>query len=499
MSLPVNIKELINGRTVEWERIEFKKGWNPESVLHSICAFANDFNNWGGGYIILGIEEKDGLPVLPPTGLEIGYIDRIQKELHGLCNLLYPPYFPVVEPVYFQKRHILIIWVPGGQNRPYKAPISLGKRNEYAYYIRRFSKTVKARGDDEKELLSMTASIPFDDRISHNASINDLNLTLIKAHLRKVGSDLLLEADTISFADLCRRMNIAEGPDEYLRPKNAGLLFFNDEPHRFFKGAQIDIVEFRDEGGDSFTERIFTGPLRQQIVSVLAYLKNNILAETIRKVPDKAEAIRFFNYPYQAVEESLVNAVYHKSYEIAEPVEIRITPDRIEILSYPGPLPPLNKDNLMDANISSRRYRNRIIGNLLKELRLTEGRNTGFRKIRKALKTNGSPEPVFKTDEERSYFITVLKIHPEAQVEAQVEAKIALNDTQIKILSECAKNPLSKKEIAQMLGHSEVSGSIKLSMEKLIKHGLLDYTIPEKPRSRFQKYRATSLGRKIIE
>lgn len=265
--------------------------------MHSICAFANDFNNWGGGYIIVGIGEKEGRPVFPPSGLEVEQIDRIQKELHAMCNQLYPAYFPVVAPVYFQKKHVLIIWVPGGQNRPYKSPISLGKKNDYAYYIRRFSKTVKAKGDEERELLSMTASLPFDDRINHNASIDDLNFTLIKSHLKEIGSDLLTEADRIPFIDLCRRMNIVEGPDEYVKPKNAGLLFFNDEPHRYFKGAQIDIVEFKDEVGDIFTERIFTGPLRQQIVSVLVYIKNNILVENIRKVPDKAEAIRFFNYP----------------------------------------------------------------------------------------------------------------------------------------------------------------------------------------------------------
>ena len=42
MALPININELINGTTVEWERIEFKKGWNPEQVLKTITAFAND-------------------------------------------------------------------------------------------------------------------------------------------------------------------------------------------------------------------------------------------------------------------------------------------------------------------------------------------------------------------------------------------------------------------------------------------------------------------------
>ena len=55
MALPLNIDDLIHQRKVESARIEYKKGWNPEKVLHSVCAFANDIDNWGGGYIILGV------------------------------------------------------------------------------------------------------------------------------------------------------------------------------------------------------------------------------------------------------------------------------------------------------------------------------------------------------------------------------------------------------------------------------------------------------------
>ena len=51
MSLPINIHEVLRGRSVEWERLEFKRGWNPEAVLHTLCAFANDFHNLGGGYV----------------------------------------------------------------------------------------------------------------------------------------------------------------------------------------------------------------------------------------------------------------------------------------------------------------------------------------------------------------------------------------------------------------------------------------------------------------
>jgi ATP-dependent DNA helicase RecG len=49
--------------------------------------------------------------------------------------------------------------------------------------------------------------------------------------------------------------------------------------------------------------------------------------------------------------------------------------------------------------------------NFLKELHLTEGRNTGFKKILDALEANGSPKPEFETDDDRSYFITRLFIH----------------------------------------------------------------------------------------
>ena len=61
--------------------------------------------------------------------------------------------------------------------------------------------------------------------------------------------------------------------------------------------------------------------------------------------------------------------------------------------------------------VSSRRYRNRRIGEFLKELHFTEGRNTGFRKILNAIKENGSPLPEFETDDDRSYFISRLYIH----------------------------------------------------------------------------------------
>lgn len=80
MPLPINTHELLRGKSAEWERLEFKEGWNPLGTLHTICAFANDFHNLGGGYIVVGVGEKSGQPLLPPKGLDPGSIDALQRR-----------------------------------------------------------------------------------------------------------------------------------------------------------------------------------------------------------------------------------------------------------------------------------------------------------------------------------------------------------------------------------------------------------------------------------
>ena len=74
----------------------------------------------------------------------------------------------------------------------------------------------------------------------------------------------------------------------------------------------------------------------------------------------------------------------------------------------------------------ARRYRNRRIGELLKELSLTEGRSTGNPKILRAMAANGSPPPEFETDDEHSYFQVRLPVHPQAQAGT---ARVGAGDT----------------------------------------------------------------------
>lgn len=97
-------------------------------------------------------------------------------------------------------------------------------------------------------------------------------------------------------------------------------------------------------------------------------------------------------------------------YDEREPIEVRVTHDMIEIISHPGPDRSVTLQGLKEYKVYSRRYRNRRIGEFLKDLHLTEGRNTGFRKIINSLQANGSPLPEFETDEAHDYFVTRLFI-----------------------------------------------------------------------------------------
>ncbi|MGJ1261091.1 AlbA family DNA-binding domain-containing protein [Sphingobacterium spiritivorum] len=309
MALPVNINDLIHGTTVEWERIEFKSGWNDLDILQTICAFANDFSNLGGGYVIIGIAEKNGKPILPPKGLLPEQVNKIQSELLGLCKRwLNPEYTPIVEPVTFQGKLILIIWCPGGQERPYEAPEYFAKGTPRYYFIRKFSNTVKPNKTERDELLRF-AAVPFDDRINHRYNLKDISPGLVRSFLHDIDSKLLEEFDTIPFVDVCRRINLVEGPDEYVKPKNFALMFFNDHPERIFSQSQIELIQFQetDASGD-FSEMVFTGPIHNQLKETLRYLRSQVIKELVQKVSYQPEAIRTFNYPYEALEEILANA-----------------------------------------------------------------------------------------------------------------------------------------------------------------------------------------------
>lgn len=480
MAIPITIKRLLSENIVEWARIEFKEGWNPDKILRTICAFANDIDNWGGGYIVIGASEENGCLKRPIIGLDEKQIDKIQKELLRFCKLLKPSYIPQSEPVEFEGKQLLLVWCPGGYERPYKCPkIPTEKNSEKLFYIRKLSSTIEATDADLKELLSLSHNIPFDDRVNLKAEIKDLKYPLLKNYLQNINSNLIANINNVSVEELAADMRIADGPKEYFKPLNVGLLFFNDNPEKFFPYSRIEIVNMPDPTGEGMEERLFTGPIDEQLKNALNYIKNNVIAEKIFKINGQAEAIRIKNYSYEALEEFVSNAIYHKSYQIYEPVTIRIEKDKIEITSIPGPDHSISDDNIKNFQMRSRRYRNRRIGDFLKELNLVEGRNTGIPKAISEIQKNNSPMPEFLTDSARSFFSVIVPIHKsfikdnDFRKEKRRRTKAEIKDLIIAFL---ANEELSASDLYKKLGYSgNISKTFRTAIEELIENNNIVY------------------------
>ncbi|MCD8385711.1 MAG: putative DNA binding domain-containing protein [Bacteroidales bacterium] len=567
MALQLNIEDLLNKRKIESNRIEFKKGWNPSDIYQTICAFANDFENLGGGYILVGVEQdENGIAKRPVKGLPIEIIDKIKKDMVGYDAKIKPAYVTRAEEVEVDGNIILAIWAPARNNRPYSVPENVVAKQVYnpKYYIRSKASTIEAKGEILHELFDMANNTPFDERGNSNIKIADISPVLVYNHLVQIGSKLVESFNPSRLMDTLDAMELLIGPSEDRMIKNVAAMMFCQHPEKFFPTTQVEIVIFPEgsiENPDLMVEApIITGPIPSIIRDTLSYLKSNVIKQVIIKHSNTEESEKKTNYPYQAFEEAVVNALYHRNYQEREPVEITIEPDRVEILSHSGPDRSISDEAIKEAKrLKTRKYRNRRLGDFLKELDLSEGRATGIPTIQKHLKLNGSDSAIIDTDSERSYFLMTipcrkdmvnlnvghsdiqtdhkeeilsfqiqltnvlekedfqvyvndnqgidklvnklvnlyLQVYLQAWEKIKVELPILIEDS-IKILFLLKED---YKSINELLDVTNVSSIYKLKqyfLLPLIKEGYVEIKNPNKPTSPKQAYRLSEKGKSLI-
>lgn len=475
MALPINIEDLLNKRKVESNRIEFKSGWNPDKIYHTICAFATDLENTGGGYILVGVEEENGIAKRPVKGINENDIDRILKEMVGYDAKISPSYLCKVSPEEVDGRTIIVIWAPSGINRPYSVMESVvAKKSVPKFYVRSKSSTIEAKDEVLDEVRELANRVPFDDRGNESIGIEDISGVRVYEHLKSVGSKLVDEFGRKSLLEILDEMDLLVGPAENRHIKNVAAMMFCDYPEKFFPVTQVDIVHFPEgsiENPDVMIEvPAITGPVPKIISDVLSYLRTNVIKQRITKPTDTEKSVKVFNYPYQAFEEAVVNALYHRDYREREPVEITIEPTHVDILSYAGPDRSISAEAIKAAKkLKARRYRNRRLGDFLKELGLTEGRATGIPTIQKHLKLNGNRPAVIETDDNRTYFLLTIPCR---------EDMIGLNDadnnnhntTPISspTISSLLENRLANRDLQVYIANIEDFEGFKSRLESLI-------------------------------
>lgn len=346
------------------------------------------------------------------TGVHIEELDKIQRDMVGFNHKIEPFYLPRIDVQEIDGKYVLLIWVPAGVNRPYnvRERVTASNQSPCKWYVRSGTNTIEAKSEVLDELREMANRTPFDERGNESIEMTDISRALVLDYLQTVNSRLVADFEKLSPSELLLQMDLLVGHTERQLVKNVAAMMFCKNPAKFFPTTQVDIVIFPEGCIKNPNNMIevpkIVGPVPDMIKQALDYIKTNVIKKRIIKQKDKAESITFFNYPYQAIEEAVVNALYHRDYQEREPVEITIEPDKISILSYAGPDRSISIDAIQKAErLKSRRYRNRRLGDFLKELQLSEGRGTGIPTIQDELRRNGSAPAVIETNEERSYFL----------------------------------------------------------------------------------------------
>lgn len=410
MPLHIHLASIVDNGVIEPYRVELMGRWDPSVVLHTVCAFANDLDDVGGGYIVIGLDGTEGR-VSEATGLSETEPREVEDGLEHLSGLLVPFYRPVLFRERYGDADVAVIWVPCGSERPYRCPISVDEEASCVrrVFVRRGYRTVPADRRERRALFAKCSPSPFDCMVRETESITALSRQAMLDYLDMAGCET--DCRDMDLGELCEKLAVSRGPRDCMSPINVGLMMFARDPERFFPYARIELVIKPDPTGDGMVEKTFRGPVHIQLMKALDYIRDVVIEEKVFKVSYQPQAIRAFNYPYEAVEETLVNAVYHRDYRMRDPITVMVTPESIEVVSSPGPGPSVSDRDLAERRLSASPVNNRRLGDFLKALGLTGHRNTGIRKVCTAMERNGSDMPVYSSDPMRRVLVVTLPVH----------------------------------------------------------------------------------------
>ena len=453
-------------------------------------------SNTIGGRILLGVADDGTVKGVKDT-------NALRARIQDIARNCDPPVKVRMEPV----DGVVVVHVRESDAKPVQC--------SDGFFWRQGAVTQKMSRDEIRDFFRTEGVIRFDlspcPRFSYP---EDFDREKFDAWLRLSGI-----TSGPSVEDVLVNIEVAEWAGDRLLFRNAGVLFFAKKVRRFFSDAYITCLLGRGTDKVHILDRKdFDGGIVADIEDAMRFIERNT------RTAYRIESLRRQNipeYPIEALREAITNAVMHRDWFLqGANVFVELYADRIEVIS-PGSLP--KGVTLTDLGHKSLR-RNPLVADLLHRIDFIEKAGTGIRRIRDGAKAVDCPEPEFKADS----FVTVtfrpnpevrqaaggeLAPNPEVtgeatgqvtdQVTEQVAEQVAGQVTeqvagQVRLL-QALSGEMSRQSLQEALGLKHRNHFNQIYLIPALQAGLIEMTIPDKPRSSKQRYRLTPAGSEVLK
>ena len=447
----------------------------PKKLYDTLSSFSNQD---GGGVILFGVDEDAGFE---PVG--VYDLQDLQKKVTEQCNQMVPPVRAIFTYAEYEGVHICSAEIPSVDIAERPCYYS-GAGKTKGSYVRVGDADLPMTDYEIYTYEAFRQHLHDDERVVERAKMNLLDTEKLQTYL------LRMKEERPGFSQLT-----TEQAYEMLAitrdgiPTLAAVLNFGVYPQGYFQQLAITAIvvpgkEIGDIGPGSerfLDNKRIEGTLPSMLAEAIYFCKRNMKVKTIID-SQTGERVDRAEYPIEAIREAVLNALIHRDYSHfteGTPIQINFFADRMEVHS-PGGL--YGRMTVEDLGKSRPDLRNPALATMSEFLLKTENRYSGIPTIRREMAAAGLPEPVFIN--RRNEFVVILY----NGVGQETEAQAATSNDPAKELLEFCKTPKTRKEIAEFLGISTVFYAMQHYVQPLVISGKLIMTIPEKPKSRNQKF-----------
>lgn len=459
----------------EHQNVEYKTNWHDDH-LKAVCGFANA----NGGTLYIGRDD---------TGKVVGVVDY-KKLMEDLPNKIHD-LLGVMAEVKLEKKkglHFIAVIVPS-----YSVPISFRGR----YYYRSGSVKKELIGNSLNEFLLKKSGKTWDDVLELGAKISDIDRKSVDQFLKSAKKAGRFPGnEKLSLKELLDKLRLLDKG----KLRRAAIILFGKDPGKFYQSLTVRMGRFGESESDLKFQESVEGNLIYCLEEVLDQLNRKFLIRPISF--EGIQRVEKGEYPIAALREVLLNALVHRNYAGAH-TQIKIFDDRICFWND-GPLPEDMTIELLKQRHSSK-PRNPVIAEVCFKGGYIDAWGRGIEKIIDACREAKLPEPKFE-ENSGGMLVTLFnnkygsKEQPESQLQSSTSpVPVQYQSLEGRILALLEEESLSVSLLSKRLGQKRVSGQLKIVLKKLLSDSLIEFTIPDKPNSRLQKYRLTTKGAEYLE